>query len=246
MTLPPLAPNPRLRWDAIEPYLADLPGDARILELGSGGGAVATRLARLGTYVGVEPDEQSLALARSRLLPPAKVVPSIDDVNLHDFDLLCSFEVLEHLEDDLGELRRWLTRVRPSGTVIVSVPAHRHRFATHDKIVGHFRRYDPADLARLLRDAGLVDIEVHAYGFPLGYPLEWIRNILAVGDARRLRSPEPTDLSELTARSGRLRQPRAWMSLMIDIATWPFRMLQRANPSRHLGTGLIGRARVRS
>ena len=84
------------------------------------------------------------------------MLSTIDDVDDYDFDVLCSFEVLEHIEDDLGELQRWVTHLKPGGMVIVSVPAHRHRFAAADEGVGHFRRYDPVDLVDLLESAGLV------------------------------------------------------------------------------------------
>jgi len=246
MTLPPLAPAARLRWDAVEQHLVDLPPAPRILELGAGAGAAGARLALLGEYVGVEPDEQSNATAQSRLPETARLVTSIDEVDDRDFDLLCSFEVLEHIDDDLGELRRWLTHVKPGGMVLVSVPAHRHRFAAADEGVGHLRRYDLADLVALLDRAGLVDIDVGAYGFPLGYPLEWARNFLAARDARHARVDQPTDVADRTAGSGRLRQPPGWASLAIDITTWPFRMIQRVNPRPDLGPGLIGRARVPS
>jgi hypothetical protein len=136
--------------------------------------------------------------------------------------------------------------VKPGGVVIVSVPAHRHRFRAADEEVGHLRRYDPVDLVDLLEQAGLVDVTVRAYGFPLGYVLEWVRNRLAARNAERGASGASVDIADRTAGSGRLRQPPVWASQAIDIATWPFRVVQRANPLRSLGPGLIGRARVPS
>ena len=246
MSLPPLAPSARLRWDVVERHLAELPPDPRILELGAGSGAAAARLALIGDYVGVEPDEESNRIARSRLPRSARMFVAIEDVNDHDFDLLCSFEVLEHIEDDLGELQSWVSHLRPGGLVIVSVPAYRHRFAAADEGVGHLRRYDPVDLVVLLERAGLVEVDVRAYGFPLGYLLEWVRNRLAVRDAKRSAGKGPLDIADRTAGSGRLRQPPVWASRAIDVATWPFRVIQRANPLRSLGSGLIGRARMPS
>jgi SAM-dependent methyltransferase len=246
MSLPPLAPSARLRWDAVKPHFAELPPDPRILELGAGSGAAAVRLALFGNYVGVEPDEQSNRIAYSRLPPGAAMMSTIDDVDDYDFDLLCSFEVLEHIDDDLGELQRWVTHLKPGGMVIVSVPAHRHRFAAADEGVGHFRRYDPVDLVKLLESAGLVDVDVRAYGFPLGYLLEWVRNRLAARDASSTAGEQSEDVAVRTAGSGRLRQPPPWASGAIDAATWPFRMMQRATPWADLGPGLIGRARVPS
>jgi SAM-dependent methyltransferase len=246
MSLPPLAPSARLRWDVVERRLADLPPNPRILELGAGSGAAAVRLALLGDYVGVEPDEESNRTARSRLPSGATLFSTIDDVDDHNFDLVCSFEVLEHLEDDQGELQRWVKHVKPGGMVVVSVPAHSHRFAAWDERVGHFRRYDPADLVSLLESAGLVDVTVQTYGFPISYVLERVRNIIAAREARTAAGEQQSDMATRTAGSGRLLQPPMWASRAIDFLTWPFRLIQRATHRTNLGTGMVGRGRVPS
>jgi SAM-dependent methyltransferase len=243
MSLPALSPAARLRWDVIERRLDQWAPPAKILEVGAGSGAVAARLDRLGEYVGVEPDDRSRTTAAGRVSSSARMVASIENVTDTDFDLLTSFEVLEHLDDDAGELSRWVGHLRPGARVLVSVPAHRHRFAAADVGVGHLRRYDPSDLHDLLAGAGLVDIEVRAYGFPLGYLLEWARNLLARRDQRR-GGGVPDAVADRTAGSGRLRQPPSWAGALVDVATWPFRLMQRINPLRHLGPGLVGSARV--
>jgi len=243
MTVPPLAPSARLRWDIVERQLADLPADPLILELGAGSGAAAVRLASLGEYVGVEPDEVSNRIASSRLPPRAELFASIDDVERYDFDLVCSFEVLEHLVDDVGELRRWTEHLKRGGMVVVSVPAHVRRFGAWDERVGHIRRYDPSDLATLLESAGLVDVTVRTYGFPLGNFLEQVRNAIAARQAKGAVGAKRVDIEARTAESGRLLQPPMWAARVVDILTWPFRLMQRAVSGTDLGTGLIGRAR---
>jgi hypothetical protein len=45
--------------------------------------------------------------------------------------------------------------VRPGGHVLVSVPAWDQLYTRHDAILGHYRRYSPAHLRRLLADSGL-------------------------------------------------------------------------------------------
>lgn len=241
MTRAPLTPAASLRWDALQVHLDALGPDPAFLEVGAGAGAIGSRLARRGRYVGVEPDDESRARAAARLPSEATVVASIDDVE-GSFDVLCAFEVLEHIADDAGELARWVTHLVPGGTVLVSVPAHRHRFAAADEGVGHLRRYDPDDLAELLSGVGLTDVVVHLYGFPLGYPLEWARNLLARRDARR--GAEVASAAQRSAGSGRLRQPPGWAGSAIEAATAPFGWLQRHHRLSRLGTGLIGVGRV--
>ena len=58
------------------------------------------------------------------------------------FDLVCAFEVIEHIEDDEHALRDWAARLRPGGCCAAStrLPAP---LRPADEMVGHYRRYDP-------------------------------------------------------------------------------------------------------
>ena len=71
------------------------------------------------------------------------------------FDLVCAFDIVEHVDDDrrvFGEL----TRVaRPGATVVLSVPLHQVRWTAFDEVVGHVRRYDPDHLLAILDEHGL-------------------------------------------------------------------------------------------
>jgi len=98
------------------------------------------------------------------------------------FDLVCAFEVIEHIEDDERALHDWAARLRPGGWLLLSTPAYQHRFGPADEMVGHYRRYDPPVMARLLAGVGLRDVQVVQFGAPLGYLLEAGRN--AVGRRR--------------------------------------------------------------
>ncbi|MCA5892772.1 class I SAM-dependent methyltransferase [Isoptericola sp. NEAU-Y5] len=237
--VPPLTLYGSLRWDVVERLLPAAPG--RVLEVGCGQGAVAVRLAaRAASYTGVELDVESARTAEARLasagVPGAVVHGPLDSLpDAEHFDLVCAFEVIEHIEDDAAALAEWVARLRPGGTVVVSTPAWQSRFGPMDTAVGHFRRYDPPALDRLLRDAGLVDVGQRLYGMPLGYALEAVRNQLA---ARRPGLREEGSTAERTARSGRLFQPAtATQGRLVSAATWPFRRCQRAFPDT--GTGLV-------
>ncbi len=66
------------------------------------------------------------------------------------FDLVCAFDIVEHIEDDRQAFRE-LGRVAKDGaTIIVSVPLHADRWSAFDALVGHVRRYDPGDLLAIL------------------------------------------------------------------------------------------------
>lgn len=237
--IPPLPPHAWLRFDTIERLL---PTDARtLLEIGAGQGSAGALLARRFSYVGLEPDPESFETAVRRIRGLGKVFnETVESYEPGEpFDVVCAFEVLEHIEDDRAALLRWQRHLRPGGSMLVSVPAGRHRFGPTDVKSGHYRRYDRADLETVLAAAGLVDVQVLAYGFPLGYALGTGRNILA-----RFMSKEGS-LDDRTAASGRWLQPPEGSALFMRALSKPFRLVQRPFGNTSLGTGFVARARSR-
>ena len=80
------------------------------------------------------------------------------------FDLVCALDVLEHIENDragLGELCRVSA---PGAVLLLSVPLHPAHWTAFDDWVGHWRRYEPAELLRLLQSHGLRVRQSAAYG----------------------------------------------------------------------------------
>lgn len=239
-SIAPLSPNAWLRFELIREALEDVPARARVLEVGCGQGAIGVRMARRFDYTGVEQDEVSADTARERLdasgVDYRLLVGDFGHVPLDPpYDVVCAFEVLEHIEDDRGALSEWSKLLRPGGMILLSVPAWQKRFAAADDMAGHYRRYDPENLARLLGEIGLEDVIVRMYGFPLGFALEAGRNLLARRESRREGS-----LADRTASSGRLFQPGQRLGRMLGPATYPFRRMQGL--SSRLGTGLVATA----
>jgi SAM-dependent methyltransferase len=213
---------------------------ASLLELGCGGGAFGTGLVQLTpAYTAVEPDETSWRLAYERITPLGGTVIHGDHTKAPEpnYDLVCAFEVLEHIADDEAALADWAPLVRPGGHILLSTPAVPERMGAWDEAVGHFRRYSPEQISVRLRDAGFVDPWVHCYGWPIGYVLEGVRNRVAT----RRRMGFGT-IEERTGSSGRQLQPRKRITgAAVRAATAPFELLQRAAPTR--GIALVALAR---
>lgn len=189
-------------------------------------------------YVGIEADLDAAEVARPRIEAHGGQlqVGSVDAlVGGATYDVICAFEVLEHIEDDAHALRVWRGWLRPAGRLILSVPAQPQRFGPWDEAVGHYRRYDRSELAEKLTAAGFDRVEVRAHGWPLGYLLEGVRDRLA---ARA--SDAGGSMEARTAGSGRRLQPR---QRLVGPVTWlltlPFRLLQLVAHRSRLGTGLV-------
>jgi len=243
--LPPLSIRAWLRYDTISRILDELK-PRTILEVGCGQGALGARLATRASYTGVEPDASSFRVAKDRIEScGGKVINGTDQaVRQGDtFDLVCAFEVLEHIENDQAALESWSRLVQPGGSLLLSVPAWQDRFGPMDANVGHFRRYNPHELSSKLRSAGFADPLVTVYGWPLGFALEAVRNRV---DGKKLAKAKVNGASaaELTAASGRTFQPpNPWVGRGVQIATMPFRIAQRAKPGS--GIGLIAVAKLK-
>jgi SAM-dependent methyltransferase len=238
-SVPPLSLHAWLRFDAIRRLL---PRDARtLLEVGVGQGSAGALLSRRFAYVGLEPDEVSFRRAVQRIGAAGTVLnePAETYQPREPFDVVCAFEVLEHLQDDRAALTQWRRHIRPGGWLLLSVPSGRQRFGPTDVKAGHYRRYDREDLATLLADTGLAEIEIVTYGFPLGYLLEAVRNLYA------RRTTKEATFEERTSASGRWLQPPDWAGRSLRTLSAPFCYAQRPFGQTSLGTGLVARAQRR-
>src|SRR5438105_2380589 len=122
-----LCDDPGLRWTCLEPDFRMASAlMGRVRELPS----CANVDVRVGALVGVEPSRR--------------------------FDCILYIDVLEHIEDDAGEMARAAARLRPGGRIVVLAPAHEALYSEFDASVDHFRRYDRRTLRRAMpREAGL-------------------------------------------------------------------------------------------
>jgi len=166
---PPLSLHAWLRYDAVHRLL---PGDVRrILEIGTGLGSFGVLLAEQFEYVGLEPDPASFEVAAERLAGRAVVLNETAETytSPEPFDVVCAFEVLEHVADDRKALRELLRVARADGFVQLTVPSPYTRATTTDwgypdaRAHGHYRGYGRDFLARFGEarpDAAALEVEV--------------------------------------------------------------------------------------
>jgi hypothetical protein len=78
-----------------------------------------------------------------------------------------SYNVLEHIEDDIGALRTMRSLVRPGGYLINVVPAFPFAMSPVDVMTGHVRRYTRKTMRAAMTEAGLEIVKLH-YANSLG------------------------------------------------------------------------------
>jgi hypothetical protein len=144
------------RWfvELAMPYLGDDP-----IEVGSGLGDYALEWApRFRRFTATEADPERLVMLKERLAGVPTVTVRqllLPTEEVAGYTGAVSYNVLEHIEDDVGALRSMARLVRPGGAVVLIVPAFQFAMSPADVATGHVRRYTKATLGDALRCADL-------------------------------------------------------------------------------------------
>jgi len=173
-----------------------------VLEVGAGIGANTLTLADLtyDRWTCLEPDP---ALAARIMLPHGGrhrgATGTIEDLPADaKYDAILYIDVLEHIEDDRGEMTRAAARLKPGGALIVLAPAHPFLFTPFDRAIGHFRRYTRASL----RQAATATLRLEKLAY-----LDAAGMLASAGNRMLLRSAMPTE-----------RQILAWDRLLVPVS----------------------------
>ena len=131
----------------------------RAVDVGAAAGGNTRVLLENGwDSVALEYSEVGAGIARARGLPvlraDALALP-FPDASL---DLVVSYDVLEHIEDDDRAVQEFHRVLREGATALIAVPADPRLWSAHDVAVGHVRRYTRGSLVPLLERNGL-DVE---------------------------------------------------------------------------------------
>jgi SAM-dependent methyltransferase len=143
------------------------PGARSLLEIGCGTGYVLSGLREgLPTLrlAGSELYSAGLEFAARRL--PDTALYQMDCRRIpfdSEFDVVCAFDVLEHVEEDGAALAAMFHATRPGGGIILSVPQHPWLWSAGDDYAHHKRRYRRASLRSKLIAAGFEIVRVTSF-----------------------------------------------------------------------------------
>jgi SAM-dependent methyltransferase len=195
------------------PLLSELAASAPArLEIGPG---LRPRLPIAGTYF-VEVSRPALSPLKTRgglaTLGEITALPFPDC----SFDLVCAFDIVEHIEDDRQAFRELGRVAKDDATVIFSVPLHPARWSAFDALVGHVRRYDPDDLLAILGQHSFVLEQSAVFGMQPRN--RWLLDFAVWGLTHR-RVQAMRWYNGLFLPLGLFLQKRlAWVSGLIDVA----------------------------
>jgi SAM-dependent methyltransferase len=114
----------------------------RILNVGAGLGATTIMLEQLGDVTSVEYDKYCCDFVATEL-GLEFIHGSITDLPFKEdvFDLVCAFDVVEHVHEDKLAISELYRVCKTGGYVFTTVPAFKFLWSQHDEINEHIRRY---------------------------------------------------------------------------------------------------------
>ncbi len=143
------------------------PAARNYCEIGCGTGNVLKAVSADNPHMNVTGSEIYL----SALDYAAKRVPHADLIQADacrfpfesEFDLIGSFDVLEHIDDDTLALQNIHKALKNSGGLILTVPQHNWLWSTYDDMACHKRRYSWKELRTKVKDAGFKIIRITSF-----------------------------------------------------------------------------------
>jgi SAM-dependent methyltransferase len=156
----------------LEPVLA-VKKRLRILDIGCGDGFITLNLLARKTYDYIDAVDTELTEAGIK-----KMTPDNGKIHFHNnysfcenpgaYDLIMMLDVLEHIKNDMAFIHHVIhTYLSRFGYILITAPAYQNLYSTHDRYLGHFRRYCLKNLLRPLNNAGMASISAGYLFFPL-------------------------------------------------------------------------------
>lgn len=137
-----------------------------LFDIGGGNGYVAQDIQQVGIPVAlVEPGPQGIANAHRRGVQTL-ICSTLEAAGFQPSSLpaVGLFDVLEHIQDEVGFLHRLFDLMQPGGRIYLTVPAYSWLWSADDDYAGHFRRYTARLLRARLEKAGF-RVELATYMF---------------------------------------------------------------------------------
>ena len=170
---------------------------SNIIEIGAGTGNVA-RYLQQHKYENMSVGEMHLSGLKYAQSYGIKECYQFDLLNApfeNEFDVVCMFDVLEHIEQDDKALENSFNMLSAGGKIALTVPSHMWLWNRDDAIAGHKIRYTKKELINKLESSGFEILKAR-YFFIGIIPLLFFRTILNRDDKSEVKEIEfSNDLS---------------------------------------------------
>ena len=159
----------RWQFDMVAPFIK-----GTVLEVGGGIGNFTPELSRAAdNLISLEPNEYCYKQLVEKtkdlknVVAHRATVESLDEkipLTRH-VDTVVLMNVLEHIQDDKAVLTKLQQRLKPTGRIVILVPACQWAFGSTDDRLGHYRRYWKGYTRELVASLGMEIEKMRYYHF---------------------------------------------------------------------------------
>jgi SAM-dependent methyltransferase len=152
--------------------ISSLKSPSTVLEVGCGIGIISQLIAQrfpTASVRGIDFSEEGINIAKAMWdFQNLEFTHELDSVSLNQkWDMVCAFEVLEHVEDWQTLLMRMVNVAEKY--ICLSFPTGRMR--PHEVSLGHVRNFKKGEVENFLEQHGFVATQLYYAGFPFLNPL---------------------------------------------------------------------------
>lgn len=151
----------------------------KIIEMGAGTGDIARMLLTMG-YTDMSVGEMhinGLEYAKTYGISNLYQFDILKAPFVDEFDAICMFDVLEHIEKDELALKNAAKMLKNGGRIILTVPAHKCLWSNVDDNSGHKRRYTKKMIYDLIEKTDFKLLYISHFFF-LIFPFLYLRAVL--------------------------------------------------------------------
>jgi phospholipid N-methyltransferase len=150
-----------------------------ILEVGAGCGSFTKNYfnKNLKSVTLTEADETNFFNLKKKFSSNKKIKISKKGIKQIEgkFDTIIYLHVLEHIKNDLNEIKEATKKLNKNGHLVIMVPAHKKIYGNLDKAVGHFRRYEISFFKKGFKSLEKINIK---FLDTLGYFLYYLNKLI--------------------------------------------------------------------
>ena len=145
----------------------------KILEVGSGAGDTACMLQDYGEVYANDISPKAIEACGKRGIKNLILgdFTKLDNQKYKEkFNLVLALDVLEHIQDDLGAIQKMGDVLTKGGKLMITVPAYKFLWSSHDEALEHKRRYTSYEIKTKIKDSGF-EIEKISHFVFFSFPI---------------------------------------------------------------------------
>jgi SAM-dependent methyltransferase len=145
----------------------------KILDIGCGTGAEIGILEKFGEVIVIDINPKALEIAKEKNPKIKVILGNVEEYDLGKnlYDVVCCFDILEHLREDEKGLEQIKDSLKEGGHLFFTVPAYSFLFSSHDIAMSHYRRYNKREITDKLAKIGFKILKISYWNFFLFFPI---------------------------------------------------------------------------